>query len=216
MAKNKSIVWKIVTKKLSELKLYEKNPRTITEQGLKDLKKSIDKFGLAEPIIINTDNTIIGGHARYLTIKANKVKECQCYIPNRKLNDKEVEELNVRLNKNVAGFFDFDILANQFEMDDLLEWGFTEKELTGIDDLKEGEEIELPQSVQLVPPKEYILIMCEPNSVEWEELKEKLKLKRVRRGGYKKGSAFDDIDLERVLTYKDFKKRFENVNSNTK
>ena len=133
MAESKTIKWKLVTKKVNELKAYHKNPRNITEQGLKDLKKSVDKFGLAEPIVINLDLTIIGGHGRVLTLKANGTKECDCYIPNRKLTAKEVEELNIRLNKNIAGVFDFDILANQFEMDDLLEWGFTDKELVGVD-----------------------------------------------------------------------------------
>jgi len=67
--------------------------------------------------------------------------------------------------------------------------------------------MDLEQSVQLEPPKEYILIMAEPNSVEWEELKETLKLKMVRRGGYKKGSAFDSLSIERVIWWGDFKKR---------
>ena len=43
--------------------------------------------------------------------------------------DKE-RELNIRLNKN-AGEWDWDILANQFDDADLIEWGFTEEELTG-------------------------------------------------------------------------------------
>jgi hypothetical protein len=68
--------------------------------------------------------------------------------------------------------------------------------------------------VQLIPPKEYILIMAEPNSNDWEELKEVLKLKMVRRGGYKEGSSFDAVSLERVLTWEDLKKRY--VNSSTK
>jgi hypothetical protein len=56
--------------------------------------------------------------------------------------------------------------------------------------------------------------MCEPNSVEWENLKETLKLKIVRRGGYKEGSAFDAVSLERVLLWNDLKLRL-NVNSGT-
>ncbi len=131
MAESK-IKWKLITKKVSELKPYHKNPRNITEQGLKDLNKSIDKFGLAEPIIINTDLVIIGGHARWQTLQQQGVKECDCYIPNRKLNSKEVEELNIRLNKNIAGLWDFDMLANEFELNELLEWGFNERELGGL------------------------------------------------------------------------------------
>ena len=37
-----------------------------------------------------------------------------------------------------------------------------------------------------------------------------LKLGVVRKGGYKKGSAFDAISIERVLTYKNFKDRYDN------
>jgi hypothetical protein len=48
------------------------------------------------------------------------------------LDEKEVEELNIRLNKNV-GEWDFDTLGNEFETSDLLEWGFTEFQL-GIND----------------------------------------------------------------------------------
>lgn len=65
----KKTTWTLVKRKISNLKLYEFNPRDITEKGLEDLKKSIDKFGLAKPIVINTDNIIIGGHARYLVLK---------------------------------------------------------------------------------------------------------------------------------------------------
>ena len=57
--------------------------------------------------------------------------------------------------------------------------------------------------------------MAEPNSVDWEDLKETLKLKMVRRGGYKKGSGFDAVSLERVLEWNDLKDRI-NVNSSTK
>jgi len=52
----------------------------------------------------------------------------ECWYPSRLLTDKEVEELNIRLNKN-TGNWDFDALANGFEVPDLLEWGFDEREL---------------------------------------------------------------------------------------
>jgi hypothetical protein len=73
--------------------------------------------------------------------------------------------------------------------------------------MEDGEEIEFEQSVQIEPPQEYILIMADPNSVEWEELKEMLKLKMVSRGGYKKGSPFDASGIERVITWVDLKER---------
>ena len=134
------ISWSLVKKNISELKPYEFNPREITEKGLKDLRKSIDKFGLAEPIIVNKDNIIIGGHARYFVLKEKGIKVVECYEPNRLLNENEYKELNIRLNKNIAGKFDFDILANHFDVDELLDWGFEDYEFgINTDDVIEDE-----------------------------------------------------------------------------
>ena len=107
-------------------------------------------------------------------------------------------------------------MANEWDAEELADWGLDIPDIDySIDELEDGDEIELPQSVQVEPPKEYILIMAEPNSVDWEDLKETLKLKMVRRGGYKKGSGFDAVSLERVLEWNDLKDRI-NVNSSTK
>mgnify|MGYP003395732199 CR=1 FL=1 len=43
-----------------------------------------------------------------------------------------MQELNISLNKNIAGEFDWDILANEFKIPELKEWGFEEFELGGL------------------------------------------------------------------------------------
>ena len=43
-------------------------------------------------------------------------------------------ELNVRLNKN-SGSWDYDVLANMFEMEELQDWGFDESQLAGFVDI---------------------------------------------------------------------------------
>jgi len=121
---NKRIKWHVEKRRVIDLKEWPKNPRKITDKGLADLVISIDKFGLAEPIIINTDNTICGGHGRKLALTKLGIKEIDCYVPDNAMTDKQFEELNIRLNKNIAGVFDYDILANEFEVDELVHWGF--------------------------------------------------------------------------------------------
>jgi ParB-like nuclease domain len=125
------IKWTVESRKLSELKAYEKNPRRITEKGLNDLVKSLELFGLAEPIVVNRDDTIVGGHARVQALKRIKGKaaKVEVYVPDRLLDEKEVQELCVRLNKNVAGQFDFEMLGNEYDPRDLVAWGFSEEEL---------------------------------------------------------------------------------------
>jgi len=115
--------WFLEKRKISELHEYAKNPRILKKNDAEHLQKSLSKFGQCEPIVINIDGTIIGGHQRLRTMRKLKYKEVDVYVPNTALTDKEVEELNIRLNKN-TGDFDFDILANAWELDDLIDWGF--------------------------------------------------------------------------------------------
>ena len=122
---NQNIQWQIKKVKVSELKEWDKNPRKITEQGLKDLVESIKKFGVAEPIVINHENVICGGHGRKLALTQLGVEYADCYTPTTPMTEKGFEELNVRLNKNIAGEWDMEKLTLNFEMDDLLEWGFS-------------------------------------------------------------------------------------------
>jgi DNA modification methylase len=124
------INWTLQTFRLDELTDYYKNPRSLSEKEFKQLKTSLDKFGMIDKPIVNLDSahTVIGGHQRKHVLEAEGVKEVECWIPDRELSDKEVEELNIRLNKN-TGSWDFDTLANEFELDDLLDWGFDKGEL---------------------------------------------------------------------------------------
>ena len=126
------IKWHNEKRAIRDLIPYEVNPRQITNKQAKDLKASLAKFGIADPLIINTDNMIIGGHQRKKILETllgyDPDYQIDVRVPDRELSIDEARELNVRLNKNVADW-DFDILANNFELDDLLEWGFDKKEL---------------------------------------------------------------------------------------
>tara|TARA_A100001201_G_scaffold1851_3_gene4726 strand:- start:2793 stop:3281 length:489 start_codon:yes stop_codon:yes gene_type:complete len=112
---------KIESIKINKLKPATYNPRQISTKQYNDLKKSIERFGLVDPIIVNKDMTIIGGHQRYKICKALKHTEIDCAVLD--LSKDEERELNIRLNKN-TGDFDMDILANEFDIDELTDWGF--------------------------------------------------------------------------------------------
>jgi ParB-like chromosome segregation protein Spo0J len=142
--------WKIVNVKLKDLKKHPKNPRTLSKIQFDHLKESLDRFGLVEKLIVNTDMMIIGGHQRYEVLKKSKVKEVDCWIPDVTLSEKEVEELLLRLNRN-HGDFNYDELANNFEVPDLLDYGFSieELELKEIDDI--GSEEEKPKKEKRCP-----------------------------------------------------------------
>ena len=203
--------------KISKVKPNETNPRFIKDNKFKKLVKSIKEFPemlKLRPIVVNKDMVVLGGNMRLKACKEAGLKDVWILKADN-LTEEQQKEFIVKDNVGF-GEWDWDILANDWDVELLEDWGLELNIDNAIDELEEDDDIELPQSVQLEPPKEYILIMAEPNSVDWEELKETLKLKMVRRGGYKKGSGFDAISLERVLYWDEFKKRIKDVNSSTK
>lgn len=125
-----TIKWTTQRRRLGQLKAYEHNPRTLSKKEHDDLRRSIDKFDLAELPAVNLDNTIVAGHQRITILKEKygPQHEIEVRVPNRKLTEKEFDEYLVRSNKN-TGSWDFDILANSFEVDELIDWGFRPDEL---------------------------------------------------------------------------------------
>ena len=128
---------KIEEIEISKLKPATYNPRQISTKQYNDLKKSIERFGLVDPIIINKNgNVVVGGHQRLKICKELKHTEIDCVVLD--LNKEEERELNIRLNKN-TGEFDMDILANEFDIDQLTDWGFKHIDLDiNIDKLDEN------------------------------------------------------------------------------
>ena len=155
------ITWTTEQRKLGELREWDRNPRQLSKHDAEAIAASIGKFNLADPLVINADNQIIGGHQRKRVMLENGYKPADLVdvrVPSRQLTDKEAEELNIRLNRN-SGEWDFDVLANEFELDELLEWGFTEYDfqLAGVDwgEEEPGEQEEARQTLAerfIVPP----------------------------------------------------------------
>lgn len=125
-----TLEWTTEKRKVSELIPYQNNPRQLTEKQAKDLSTSLERFNLADPIVINTDNTIIGGHQRVSIVKKAGVLTVDVRVPSRTLTKDELLELNLRLNRN-QGQWDFDLLANLDE-ELLTNVGFDSKELDKI------------------------------------------------------------------------------------
>lgn len=126
------IIWRTEKRKIKDLKFYPNNPRFANEKDFQDLEKSIEKFNLADPLIINHDNTVIGGNFRLKVLQKKGIEEIDVRVPSRPLSKEEADELNLRLNKN-QGRWDWGLLAN-FNESLLNEVGFSEEELKNITD----------------------------------------------------------------------------------
>jgi hypothetical protein len=111
----------IEKKKIADLIPAPYNPRQSTAKQEKHLKESLEKFGLVEPIIFNKQTGwIVGGHFRVRELKKLGITEIECVIVD--LNEADEKELNIRLNAN-TGSWDWDTLANDWEVVDLEAWG---------------------------------------------------------------------------------------------
>ena len=123
----------VVYRPITSLNPSEYNPRKHTTEQANQLKESIKRFGLVDPIICNSakgrENIVIGGHFRLEIAKELKMVEVPVVFVNISDIEKE-QELNVRLNKN-TGEFDFEKLQH-LNFDMLLDIGFDQKELDDI------------------------------------------------------------------------------------
>jgi len=121
------INWKNERRKIVDLIPADYNPRRLTDIQKEQLKKSLEKFNLADPLILNTDNTLIGGHQRLKILIDLGIEEIDVRMPDRALTKEEEKELNLRLNKNI-GEWDIDMLL-KFDQNMLMDVGFDNNEL---------------------------------------------------------------------------------------
>lgn len=113
-----------------ELKPAEYNPRQLTEEQYRQLRISIERFGLVDPIIVNSfagrENIVIGGHMRLKIARELGYETVPVHYVS--LEEAKEKELNLRLNRN-TGQWDWSELANGFDTNFLLEVGFNPGEL---------------------------------------------------------------------------------------
>jgi|SRR6185312_9676211 len=122
--------WQLEHIAIKNLKPHPKNPRKITKDQMKHLEVLIQKFGMIDKPVVNKDFTIIGGHQRIAILKKMKEKYVDCWIADQQIPQEDVDHLCIGLNLN-QGSFDYEILGNEWEMLDLIKWGFTEDQLVG-------------------------------------------------------------------------------------
>ena len=123
-------------RKLADLKAAEYNPRkalTPDDAEYQKIRRSIEEFGYVDPIIVNEDGTIIGGHQRATVLADLGYEEVDVVVVD--LDKQREKALNIALNK-ITGEWDelklkdllldldlgdYDISLTGFEQNDLTE-----------------------------------------------------------------------------------------------
>ena len=106
-----SMEWKTLS--VDALRPAAYNPRKKLKPGDKEyekIKNSIQEFGYVEPIIVNYDMTVIGGHQRLTVLKDLGYTEVQCVMVHIE-DETKVKALNTALNK-ITGAWNEQLLAD--------------------------------------------------------------------------------------------------------
>ncbi len=172
------------------LKNASYNPRKWDKEAENQLKESIRKYGIVDPLLVNSaeerKNIVIGGHFRLSVIKELGIADVPVVYINIPDIEKE-KELNIRLNKN-TGEFDWDLLKT-FDESFLSGIGFSSEDL---DDIFSTEEI----------PEQF-------------DLEKELKKLNIEKIDIKKGDVYD-LDGNKLMcgdstVPKDMEKLMEGV-----
>lgn len=165
---------KIQTKKITELKEYENNPRK-NDDAVAAVAASIREFGFRVPVVLDKDRVIIAGHTRVKAAKQLGMDEVPCVIADDlspeqvkafRLADNKTAELAgwdmSKLDEELAGIFDID----------MFQFGFEEKE--------DVEEVpgEVQFTEELLERHNYIVLFFD-NEVDWLQAQSVFDLKQV-------------------------------------
>jgi len=133
------------TVKISEIKVNPNNPRLIKDDKFKKLVSSVKDFPEMlniRPIVVNQDMIILGGNMRFKACKEAGLKEVPIIITD--LTEEQQKEFLIKDNVS-GGEWDWDILANEWDVNDLKDWGLDLP--LGYDEVLEAEEddFEVPE-----------------------------------------------------------------------
>lgn len=143
-------------RQISELKPAEYNPRKRLRPGddeYEKLKKSIEAFGYVDPIIVNADGTVIGGHQRLFVLQDLGYTEADVAVVD--LCKADEKALNIALNK-ISGEWDDEKLAELLRDLDaegyvMAQTGFSDDELSVLLAAYDPTAIDLEKADEEVP-----------------------------------------------------------------
>lgn len=122
----KAMELQLVTRKLSDIHPYERNPRR-NDPAVDAVVESIRQCSYIAPIVVDEDGMILAGHTRYKALKKLKRKEAEVIIK-AGLSEEQKQKYRLLDNKTteLAGW-DLDLLADELEGLDFgdlsLDWG---------------------------------------------------------------------------------------------
>lgn len=177
---------------IGKIKPNKDNPRIIKDNKFKQLVKSIKDFPQMlelRPIVVNDDMVVLGGNMRLKACKEAGLKEVPIIMANE-LTDEQQKEFIVKDNVGF-GEWDWDILANEWDVDKLEEWGldgFPFDTETELEDEKDEAHAKL-QDKFIIPP----FSVLDTRQGYWQERKKYWKVLIGDNGESREGTLSDKL-----------------------
>jgi DNA modification methylase len=135
--------------KISEVKSNPNNPRLIKDHKFEKLVNSIKEFPEMlelRPIVVNADMVVLGGNMRLKACKEAGLKEVPIIYADQ-LTDEQQKEFIIKDNVGF-GEWDWDMIANEWDLQELEEWGLDLPDLTIEEELEaEEDNYEIPDVI---------------------------------------------------------------------
>lgn len=139
--------------KIADIKPNPNNPRFIRDEKFEQLKASINDFPkmmALRPIVIDSDGVVLGGNMRLRALQELGFNEIPDEWVRRADELTEEEKRRFIITDNVGyGQWDWDILANEWEADELAAWGLEVPDQWGEELEAEEDNYQEPENMQV-------------------------------------------------------------------
>lgn len=122
------IQWKAEKRNVADLKDLSNNPRKIKGEAFEKLKARIIERGFHDILKVDTEGYVLSGNQRKRALTDLGITEVTVLVPDRPLDPKERDAIILESNRN-DGDWDYDMLANEFDIDLLKDVGFSDSDL---------------------------------------------------------------------------------------
>ena len=191
---------------ISKIRPNPENPRTIKKAKFRKLVESIKSFPQMlelRPVVVDEHMIVLGGNMRLQALKEAGIDE----VPVVKVTDLTEEQKREFIVKDNLpyGEWDVDMLANEWDLDKLVEWGMssTELALAEVEEMVDESEYDndpiYPIAPRMSEKYDYVMIMAE-NEIDYVWLKTFFSLSD--QSDYKSTK----VGQGRVVKFEDFKK----------
>lgn len=152
---------------INEIKPYKNNAKLHSEKQIDQVAESINQFGWAQPLVVDTDNNLVIGHCRLLAAKKLGLGEVPV-VQMDNLDKKQIKALRLADNKLNESAWDMDLV--QVELGELVDEGF-DISVTGFNIVEEAEEV---LDKNLHEEKKYEIVINAKDEQESQEIYSKL------------------------------------------